>query len=204
MNRFFRRLRRFLLVLLALGLLLMLPAWLRLRGLIRPLAEERARFLAESILTEAAAACAREGLFSYDALMHLRYSEGGELLSLSPDSTMLNLLCSEFMKQVNALWHDSAYTQSSFPLGAVLGSDLFASWGPNIPLRLHQSHSLRAQAAHSWEEAGINQSLHSLSLQVEGEVQVLLSGQSLRFSISRQVPVCQTLLMGKVPDWCLT
>ena len=52
MRRSRRRLRRCFLLLTALLLLLSLPAYLRLRALIRPVAEDRVRLLTEGILKE--------------------------------------------------------------------------------------------------------------------------------------------------------
>ena len=52
----------------------------------------------------------------------------------------------------------------------------------------------------NFTEAGINQTLHQLTMNVSVEVAVLVLGKAESFTVSSQVVVAETIIVGHVPD----
>ena len=57
-----------------------------------------------------------------------------------------------------------------------------------------------ASFSSSFSEAGINQTLQQLNMQVSVDVTILILGQTTSFTISSQVVVAETIIVGDVPD----
>ena len=51
----------------------------------------------------------------------------------------------------------------------------------------------------SFEEAGVNQTCHRLTLTLQTEVAVLIPGEKLEISVEASVPLAETVLVGSVP-----
>ena len=52
----------------------------------------------------------------------------------------------------------------------------------------------------SFSQAGINQTLHRLNMQVSVDVSVLILGQTSSFTVNSGVVVAETVIVGEVPD----
>ncbi len=52
----------------------------------------------------------------------------------------------------------------------------------------------------NFSEAGINQTLHQLNMQISVDVAVLILGETKSFTISSQVIVAETVIVGQVPN----
>jgi hypothetical protein len=51
-----------------------------------------------------------------------------------------------------------------------------------------------------FSEAGINQILHQLTMNVTVDVSILVLGNTRSLSVSSQVVVAETIIVGQVPD----
>lgn len=173
----------------------------KLKPLIRLAAANRSQLLAEKIITTAAAQCAEDGFFDYNALINIQYDSDGKPISLNTDTAMLNLLRASLSQKILSLLSDSSYSSASFPLGSVLSGDVFSGIGPQISFRLASDSFLTTELEHKMESAGINQTLHKLSLRVSGTMTVLLPSGQTQIFVNSQIPVAQTVIFGTVPDW---
>lgn len=177
--------------------------WLqaRLGPAIAVAAESQSRLLAERLITQVAAQCAREGLLSYESLIQMSFDQTGRPVSLHTDSARLALLQGEFSARLQELLQDNRANRGQFPLGSVLGTDLFAGWGPTVTVRLATENTLTTQLEHQFSDGGINQTLHTLRLKVWGTLTVYLFSTRLSVDICTWVPVAETVIFGPVPNW---
>ena len=53
---------------------------------------------------------------------------------------------------------------------------------------------------HSFEEAGINQTIHTVNLCVDVEIEILLPFAYSRIMVESDMPIAQTLIVGTVPN----
>ena len=195
-----RALRLLLLTALPLFALLLLCLF-RLRPLLRVGAEEEARLLAQRLTAEAAARCAEEGLLDYGALVDVHYDSQGRINALRTDSARLNLLNRAFSETLIALLEEEEFQSTSFPLGSLTGAGLFSAAGPRITVTLALRGAPQTELLSEFSEAGINQTLHTLSLQVELSLRVLTLSSQSSLKTVHTVPIAQTLLLGEVPQW---
>lgn len=164
-------------------------------------AESQSRLLADRLITQVASLCAQDGLLSYESLIQMRYDDQGRPVSLHTDSARLALLQGEFSARLQKLLQDNRSNRGQFPLGSVLGTDLFSGWGPAVTVRLATENTLTTQLEHQFSDGGINQTLHTLRLKVWGTLTVYLFSTRLSVEICTWVPVAETVIFGTVPNW---
>ena len=111
----------------------------------------------------------------------------------------VNRLKTETLNLIN----DEILAQDSEHLGVSLGSlilpEFFSGKGPLIPVRILAIRNSDANFHSNFSEAGINQTLQQLSMDVIVDVTILVLGQTETFTVSSQMVVAETIIVGDVP-----
>ena len=77
--------------------------------------------------------------------------------------------------------------------------ELFSGTGPSIPVRILSIRNSDASFSSDFTQAGINQTLHQLTMVVSIDVSVLILAEITSFSVTSEVVVAQTVIVGDVP-----
>ena len=72
-----------------------------------------------------------------------------------------------------------------------------------IPVQILTIRNSEASFFSEFSEAGINQTLQKLNMQVSVDVSILVLGNIDSFTIASQVVVAETIIVGQVPDMFL-
>jgi len=86
------------------------------------------------------------------------------------------------------------------PLGSIFLPEVLSGMGPNIPLQVLSIRNSDASFHSYFTQAGINQTLQQLTMEVSVDVTVLVLGETASFTVSSQVVVAETIIVGQVPD----
>jgi sporulation protein YunB len=136
----------------------------------------------------------------YRRLMHLERDERGRIVVLLPNTTAINALAAATALDLQAELERLAATRVTIPLGQVMGSQIFADYGPRIPVRLVPIAVPLVRVNDAMEEAGINQTRHTLYMEVTVDMRVVVPLLSTRVELQNCFPVAQTVLLGEVPQ----
>ena len=85
-------------------------------------------------------------------------------------------------------------------LSGLVGSELFSGIGPKIPIRFQPVSITHVDITHSFEEAGINQTIHTITLLVSVDIEILLPLAHSFITVQSEMPIAQTLIVGTVPQ----
>ena len=206
--RFFRRLRlrrprnRRLAALLLLALPLALVLYLRLSWLptVRELVCMELDDETSNLINEAVDAYLDEGQIRYDDLVRLERSTDGGVAAARIDLAAVNRMKSAILRELDARVPTRVRERVEVPLGNTLLPALFSGHGGSLPVRVVSVRSTNAQLESGFTEAGVNQTLHSLSLRVEVDLLLLTPAGLLSRQVSAAVPIAQTILLGDVPN----
>ena len=88
-------------------------------------------------------------------------------------------------------------------LGCLILPEMFAGKWPSIPVQILTIRNSEAAFFSEFSQAGINQTLQQLNMQVSVDVAVLVLGKVNDFTISSQVVIAETVIVGQVPDMFL-
>ena len=88
----------------------------------------------------------------------------------------------------------------SIPLGTLSGIPLLSQLGPDVNIVIDPVGTVQCSFVSHFETAGINQTLHRIYLNVSSTVDVIISSSHQVVQIETPILVCETVIVGKVPD----
>ncbi len=113
--------------------------------------------------------------------------------------------------QINRIARDTAYMSQEnlkkmsedgieIPLGAFTGVEAWAGIGPRIRLPIIPISNVECRFVSRFESAGINQTKHSVYLEIVADISIILPSETSNFASLTEVLICESVLVGKVPD----
>lgn len=198
-----RRIRRFMvrttaLVLLAIALLLVFRS--KYRTAIQNLAETQVKNATSDLINDAIDAQIQNGNIQYDRIVYFEKDLNGRITALKTNMSEVNKLKTAILNLINdeILALDS--TEIGIPLGSLILPELLSGRGPQIPVQILSIRNSDAGFHSHFEEAGINQTLQQLTMDISVDVAVLVLGKTNNFTVSTQAVVAQTVIVGQVPE----
>ncbi len=152
----------------------------------------------KDMVTETVYECVK-GL-DLDNIVILKYDSNGKIASLSTDTVAVNAAVSEIMRYLESELGKTDIN-IEIPVGDIVGDALSLGKSTNILVQLNQYKATKAEMFSEFESAGINQTLHRLTLNLEIETVVLLPGiNTEKLTVELSLPVAETLIVGNTPD----
>ena len=198
-----RYLRRFLSVLLIL-LALVLTGFLLLRGryfaVITELARTQVTNSTSDLINDAVAKQIDTGKIAYDRIVYFEKDLNGRITALKTNIGEVNILKTQTLNVINEEILEIDQTSLGIPVGSLILPEFLSGRGPMIPVKIMSVRNSDASFHSAFTHAGINQTMHQLNMNVLVDVTVLVLGRTLTFTVSSQVVVAETIIVGDVPD----
>ena len=140
------------------------------------------------------------GDIAYDRIVFFEKDLNGRITALKTNMTEVNRLKTDVLNIINDEILALDTSDIGIPLGSLFLPEFFSGKGPAIPVRILSIHNSDANFISSFSQAGINQTLHQLNMEVSIDVAVLVLGETSSFSMSSQVLVAETVIVGDVPQ----
>lgn len=183
---------------------LILTGLILLRSRLYPVVEELAKTQitnkTSDLINDAISRQIAQGNIQYDRIVYFEKDLNGRITALKTNMSEVNRLKTDILNIIN----DEILAQDTDHLGVALGSLIFPEYlsgkGPQIPVRILSIRNSDAQFESYFSQAGINQTLQQLTMNVLVDVTVLVLGRTQTFSVSSQVVVAETVIVGDVPD----
>ena len=171
----------------------------RLRPVVRSLAKTQVINTASDLINDAILRQIMEGQIQYDRIVYFEKDLNGRITALKTNMAEVNRLKTETLNIINdqILAEDSDHL--GVPVGSLILPEFFSGQGPQIPVRILAIRNSDANFHSDFSEAGINQTLQQLSMDVLVDVTVLVLGQTETFTVSSQMVVAETIIVGDVP-----
>ncbi len=190
---------RFLSVLLIL-LILLLVLDARLRPVIRDYSYSRAVYLATSTINDAVNEEISNSGVEYNDLIYLEKDDAGRVTALHTNIVKINKLKASVTNYVIDKLNELDTSPLSIPLGTISGIDLLSGIGPIIHIEVVPLGQATAAFGSEFTSAGINQTRHSITMQVSATVTIILPRESIETEVTTHVDVAETVIVGVVPD----
>ena len=137
---------------------------------------------------------------AYRELVTLEKNEAGEITAIFTNIARINILQSEISNKILSGLSDSELTTIRIPVGNLFGGPLLSGRGPDIPIRILSVSSLSTGFRNDFTVAGINQTRHTIYLTVNVTVSVLMPGTITSETISSEISIAETIIVGSVPS----
>lgn len=141
-----------------------------------------------------------EEFLSYDKIAIISRDSSGRVTSVTTNSVLINNFANDLDIAIGNRIENADVIENKIYLSSLLGIDLLSGLGPKIPVRFQQVSVIHADVTHTFEEAGINQTIHTIHLGVTVEIEILMPFAYSRMDVVSSMPIAQTLIVGTVPD----
>lgn len=200
MARVINRFLRIICIILVIGGLLLLWFRQRYHSAIYGLAETQIRNATSDLINDAIDKQIEDGSIQYDRIVYFEKDLDGRITALKTNISEVNRLKTDILNLINdeILALDSS--DLGIPLGSLFFPEIMSGRGPEIPVRILSIRNSDASFSSNFTEAGINQTLQQLTMHVIVDVSILVLGETSSFTVSSEVVVAETIIVGQVPD----
>ena len=186
------------LALLAVAVLLVLRT--KYRKALTELAQTQVKNVTSDFINDAVDREIAEGTIQYDRLVYFEKDLEGRITALKTNMGEINRLKTETLALINQEILDMDSSALGVPIGSLVLPEVFAGRGFSIPIEILAIRNSDASFSSSFSQAGINQTLQQMKMDVFVDVTVLILGSTESFTVTSQVVVAETVIVGQVPN----
>ena len=184
--------------------LILLILLLSLRGkyryVIEDLAKTSVRNTTSDLTNDAIARQIADGNIAYDRIVFFEKDLDGRITALKTNMSEVNRLKTDILNIINDEILALDNSDIGIPIGSLFLPELLSGKGPAIPVHILSIRNSDANFVSTFSQAGINQTLHRLNMEVSIDVAVLVLGETSSFTMSSEVVVAETIIVGQVPQ----
>ena len=170
------------------------------RDVIRDLAETQVKNTTSDLTNDAIAKQIEDGVVQYDRIVYFEKDLDGRITALKTNIGEVNRLKTDILNIINDEILALDNSDIGIPLGSLFLPELLSGKGPVIPVHILSIRNSDASFHSNFTQAGINQTLHQVTMQVSIDVAVLVLGETTSFTMESEVVVAETVIVGDVPN----
>lgn len=181
-------------------LIILLTLRSKYRFVIDDLAQTSVMNSTSDLTNDAIAKQIATGNIAYDRIVFFEKDLDGRITALKTNMSEVNRLKTDVLNIINDEILALDNSDIGIPLGSLFLPELFSGKGPAIPVHILSIRNSDANFSSSFSQAGINQTLHRLNMMVSIDVAVLVLGETSSFTMTSEVVVAETVIVGQVPQ----
>lgn len=189
--------------LIALGLIFA-GAFLAAEAGFRPLIEEMNAYECHAavshIINEAVLAELERSGTDYSQLVTLSLNGEGEITSVQSNTVNINRLKANVNESVEREIGRLSDMDIRIPIGTLLGVELLHGKGFTVGMSVKPVGYADLNIISEFADAGINQTLHRIVIEISADVDALIPGYRSRVTVKTSIVAAETVIIGRVPD----
>ena len=200
MRRSLRRMVRVLLVLIVICIVLFFVFRSKYTDAVQDLAQTQVMNSTSDLINDSIDRQIELGNIQYNRIVFFEKDLNGRITALKTNMSEVNRLKTDILNRINDEILAMDTSMLGVPLGSLFFPEFFSGRGPSIPVEILSIRNSDASFSSDFSAAGINQTLHQLNLQISVDVAVLVLGKTKSFTVTSQVVVAETVIVGQVPN----
>lgn len=170
------------------------------RLVIGELAQTSVKNATSDLANDSVAQQIENGNIQYDRIVYFEKDINGRITALKTNIGEVNRLKTDILNIINGRILALDAADIGIPIGSLFLPEFFSGKGPAIPVHILAIRNSDATFSSNFIQAGINQTLHQLVMEVNVEAAVLVLGETSTFQVSSQIVVAETVIVGEVPN----
>lgn len=138
--------------------------------------------------------------YKYDDLMKITKDKEGNIKLISSNTITINQIISDIPILIQRELEKVENNKFYIKLGSFTGSKLLAGRGPDVEITMSVIGNIETNLKSEFSEAGINQTLHRIYLEVKCHVAILTPFHSIDEEIVNQVLLAEGVIIGNIPN----
>lgn len=174
----------------------------RIIGVISPTMDVLCVNMAKSIATRISneQATIVMGNYKYEDLSSVIRDQQGNIKMIKMNVIAVNEITSDVAIKIQQELDNYQKGEFGIRLGTFTGTKILSGRGPNVPIKMATVGNVETEIVSEFAEAGINQTLHRIYLNVECRVSILTPYDTIEENIVNQVLLAEAVIIGEVPD----
>lgn len=140
------------------------------------------------------------GGVKYESLVTLSENAEGEVVSVESNIVNINRLKTNVAERIEREIERISAISIEIPIGTLLGIQLLHGRGFNVGMSVKPFGYTTTSIISEFSDAGINQTLHRIVIEVNTNVDAVIPGISTRVPVSTSIIAAETVIVGRVPD----
>ena len=140
---------------------------------------------------------------NYEDVVTVTRNESGDIQLLAANSVKINyinrLVAYTAQEKLGEYYEEGL----PVPLGTLSGIRVLSGYGKEIYLDIVTIGNVTCQFYSEFDEAGINQTRHSVYLNVRAETDIVIPTRTKTVCSETSVLICEAVIVGKVPEFYL-
>ncbi len=175
-----------------------------LDGVLRPVIMEVARYQAQTYavqsINESVQEVLAQGGGEYSSLIEVARDKDGNITSVESDMARMNVLKSRLAEAISARLEELQQEELSIPVGTLTGVPLLNGRGFGVPFRVIPGNYVNTAIRSEFSAAGVNQTLHSVYLDVELSVSAMVPAYRTAVDVHTDFLIAETVIVGEIPQ----
>ena len=138
--------------------------------------------------------------YKYEDLVTIYKDSNDNITMIKSNIMPINLIISDIAEKIQKRLNETEQNEIGITLGSFTGVKLLSGTGPTIPIKISTVGSVETDLKSEFKEAGINQTIHRIYLQVECKINILTPYTKIDEKISNQVLIAENIIVGKIPE----
>lgn len=194
------KLLRGIIIILVISLALLILFRVKYNNSIMSLARTQVSNTTSDLINDAIDRQIEDGNIQYDRMVYFEKNLDGRITALKTNMSEVNRLKTDILNLINDDILALSTSDLGIPLGSLFLPEFLSGRGPSIPVEILTIRNSDASFSSDFTEAGINQTLQQLNMHVSVDVTILVLGRTESFTISSQVVIAETIIVGDVPN----
>ena len=136
----------------------------------------------------------------YEDLVTINRDETGNIVSVGANALKINKIARDTASISQSNLKNLSLNGIPVPLGALTGIEAFAGLGPSIHFRIIPVSSVSCGFSSTFESVGINQTKHSIYLNVIADISIVMPSRTENFAVVTDILVGESVIVGSIPD----
>lgn len=136
----------------------------------------------------------------YDDLVRINRDNEGNIVAVAANPLKINKIARDTASISQSNLKNLSLNGIPIPLGALTGIEALAGLGPSISFRIIPVSSVSCGFSSSFESVGINQTKHSIYLNVIADISIVMPTRTENFAVTTDILVGESVIVGNIPD----
>lgn len=136
----------------------------------------------------------------YSSLVDLTTDSNGAVVSVASNVMNINKLKTNVSDRVEREIERMSAIAIQIPIGTLTGVELLHGRGFSVGMSVQPLGYTKTAIISEFKEAGINQTLHRILIEIVADVDAVIPGYSTEVEVHTTIVAAETVIVGRVPD----
>lgn len=141
--------------------------------------------------------------FNYGEIINVEKDGEGNISMIRTDTLKMNKIATGVALNAQEEIRRIGEVGIRLPFGYLAKNNILAYYGPKVTVRMQPIGHIETKYISKFETAGINQTRHKIYLEAKTKIKIIIPMASSDMEIVNQVPIAETIIVGKVPQTSL-